>query len=101
MNTDAKEGELYKSVTVFGKTFELYYGYYEEYERHSRYNEPIPIYPNFKEAPQYTEGGHPFVTEMQEACEHYRGSLDERICYGCEHFCKGAELIGICKHRQK
>ena len=101
MNNTAKEGDLYKSVTVFGKTFELYYGYYEEYERHSKFNEPVPIYPNFKDEPQYTENGCPFVTEMQAACEHYKGKPDEHICYGCEHFGKGDELIGICKLKQK
>ena len=30
-----EEGELYKVVTTFGKTFELRYGYYEECDRQS------------------------------------------------------------------
>ena len=100
MFTNIKEGDLYKSVTVFGKTFDLYYGYYEDYERHSRFNEPVPIYPNFRASPEFSDEGHPFATEMQEACEHYEGPPDESICYGCVHFRRGEELIGVCQCRK-
>ena len=31
-----KEGELYRVVRAFGKTFEIYYGYYEESDRYGR-----------------------------------------------------------------
>ena len=44
---EIRDGDLYKTVTVHGKTFELRYGYYEEYERESLFSEPIPIYPDF------------------------------------------------------
>lgn len=30
-----KEGDLYKEVTIFEKTFRLLYGYYESFERES------------------------------------------------------------------
>ena len=101
MDGTAKEGDLYKSVTVFGRTFELRYGYYEEYERQSKYNEPTPIYPNFITCPLYTEDGIPFVTEMQEACEWYQGNPDYTICYKCRHFVKGEELFGLCTCRAR
>ena len=101
MDGTAKEGDLYKCVTVFGKTFELRYGYYEEYERRSKYNEPTPIYPNFVASPQYTENGIPFVTEMQAACERYEGNPDCAICYQCRHFVRGEELFGLCMCRAR
>ena len=63
-----EEGALYKVITAHGKTFELYYGYYEEIDRHSKYNEPMEIYPNFLENPVYTDDGIPFVTAMQKHC---------------------------------
>ncbi len=94
-DTAPKEGDLYKTVTVFGKSFELRYGYYEEFER--RYNEPMPIYPDFLRTPVYTDDGAPFVTQMQDACTHYRGSaVKDRDCAGCRHYLHGEEFLGIC-----
>ena len=99
----AREGDLYDVVKVFGKTFELYYGYYEEYERKSKYNAPVPIYPDLLHEPQYDGEGRPIVTEMQIACEHYRGSKQEDSCGRCKHFQKGERLFGLCRceHRQR
>lgn len=95
-----EEGELFKVITAHGKTFELYYGYYEEIDRHSKYNEPIPIYPNFIENPVYTDDGVPFVTAMQDPCKHYiskRGKCDEDdTCADCTRYEKCEELLGIC-----
>ena len=89
-----RDGDLYKVVTVFGKVFALRYGYYEEFER-SR-GEPIPIYPNFRKAPVYTEEGYPFVTQMQELCEHGESRFDDGCCADCRYYRDGDELIGIC-----
>ena len=47
-----REGELYKRLELFGRAFELYYGYYEDYERER--GEPVPIYPDFQKSPEYT-----------------------------------------------
>lgn len=96
MDATVKEGDLYKQITVFGKTFELRYGYYTESERHSVYNEVIPIYPNFLKEPLHTAEGHPFVTQMQDICEHYQGTPGGDDCYGCSHYRHGDELLGIC-----
>lgn len=91
-----KEGELYKSVTVHGRTFELRYGYYDEKERFGRYSEPIPIYPDFTRDPQYTDDGQPFVTAMQDPCEHFIGRDRSIGCYGCSYFSDGDDLLGVC-----
>jgi hypothetical protein len=96
-----QEGELYKIVTVFGKTFELYYGYYDEIERVGKYTEPIPIYPDLIQHPLYTEEGYPFATEMQDACSHFLGRKGEESCFACRHFEKGDELIGVCKCKMR
>ena len=95
--TVCKEGELYKTITAFGKTFEIYYGYYEEKDRYSQYNEPMEIYPNFINEPVYTDEGMPFATAMQKQCEHFKGEPDEdNTCYQCAYFEKCEELLGVC-----
>ena len=92
-----KEGDVYKELTVYGKTFILRYGYYEDFERESPFNEPIPIYPDFINKPLYTEEGLPFVTAMQSVCEHYKGKNDEdSCCSDCIFFQKSEELFGLC-----
>ena len=100
-----KEGDLYKIITAHGKTFELYYGYYEEIDRHSKYHEPVEIYPNFIDNPVYTDEGIPFVTAMQDPCKHYkskRGKRDEDdSCSDCTHYEKCEELLGVCRCKAK
>ena len=78
-----RDGDVYKTITLHGRTFELKYGYYEEYERSS--SDPIPIYPDFKKEPQFTDSGAPFVTAMQDACEYYKGNSAGEVCFGCDH----------------
>ena len=93
------DGDLYKNIHIQGKTFEIRYGYYEEFER-SR-SEPVPIYPDFIAEPIYTEDGYPFVTAMQESCELFDGNDRELGCYGCRHFHECEDLIGICESEAK
>ena len=93
MNT-IKDGDLYKIITLFERVFELRYGYYEEYERDA--SEPVPIYPNFKEAPVYTRDGYPFVTQMQEICHYGTSKFSDGCCVDCEYYRHGDDLIGIC-----
>ena len=91
-----KEGDLYKVVTTFGKTFELRYGYYGDCDR--RY-EPDVIYPDFLKEPVYTEEGTPFVTMMQDACEKYIGKNEktpDTSCAECQYFRRGEEWFGVC-----
>ncbi len=101
MHMDIKEGDLYKRITVMGRTFPLYYGYYDEIERHSKYNDPIPIYPNFLEEPQYADNGVPFVTAMQNACSYYEGHDAEYGCQSCKHYMECEDLIGICRCQER
>lgn len=90
----AKEGDLYKIIKLYGRTFELRYGYYEEYEKGRV--EPVPIYPNFQELPEYTEDGFPFVTQMQSLCPHGESRFKDGCCVDCRHYSHGEDLLGIC-----
>ncbi len=97
-----KEGDLYKEVTVSGKTFRLLYGYYESFERESPFNEPMPIYPDFIKEPHYTAEGIPIATAMQNVCEFYIGKTDEdSSCSECSFFEISEELFGLCNCPQK
>lgn len=97
-----KEGDLYKVITVFGKTFELYYGYYDERDRYSKYSTVMEIYPDFILNPIYTDEGLPFVTAIQEICEHYKKARDTtNRCVDCIHYQKGVELFGLCMCKER
>ncbi len=96
-----KEGDIYKDVNIFGQTFRLFYGYYEDFERSTDGNEPIPIYPDFINNPLYTAEGIPFATAMQNICEHYDGKKNGDSCMECKHFKPCEELFGICKCDQR
>ena len=95
-----REGELYKTVELYGKRFSLYYGYYEECDRKNPLCEPIPIYPDFLKSPAYTDSGEPFVTAMQDICNGYSGKRQstDTTCADCEYFKKGEEWFGICQN---
>lgn len=93
-----KEGELYKVINAGGRSFEIRYGYYEEFERES--GEPIPIYPDFTENPLYNADGLPFATRTQDACICYRvkdGYDGEGWCADCVYYPDEHEEIGICR----
>jgi len=92
-----KEGELFKIINIFGKTFEIRYGFYEECDRHNKYAEPMEIYPDFIKEPQYTDDGIPFVTAMQSPCPHFKGKKDENsTCEECSFYKHCEELLGVC-----
>ncbi|MBR2354616.1 MAG: hypothetical protein IKA76_08965 [Clostridia bacterium] len=93
---DPREGEVYKVVTTFGKTFELRYGYYSEIDRSGA---PDIIYPDFLAHPIYTDEGERFVTMMQDACEQFSSTSKRGVdstCAECKHFTRGEEWFGIC-----
>ena len=90
------EGAVYKTLTVFDNTFEVKYGYYEEFERENEHCYPVPIYPDFLKDPVYTKDGHPFVTKMQELCRFGSSKFPDGCCADCPYFQYGAEMIGIC-----
>lgn len=92
-----QEGELYRTLALEGNEFPIYYGYYEQCDRENPEVEPMPIYPNFREHPQYTPQGWPYVTQMQDACQRYNGPPgEEQECAECRYFRSGVELLGTC-----
>lgn len=94
-----KEGDLYKVITVYKKTFELRYGYYEECDRLNPLCEPVVIYPDFLKEPIYTDDGAPFVTMVQDTCKRYKGKTKRTpntTCADCKYFQLGEDWIGIC-----
>ena len=97
MRDKIKEGELYRTLTVAGRDFPIYYGYYEERDRYGKYGEPLPIFPNFLASPQYTADGVPYATEMQDICEHYDGLDCGDCCADCRQYERGEDLIGLCR----
>ena len=97
-----REGELYKVITTHGKSFEIYYGYYEESDRYSKYPEPIEVFPDFLTVPMFTDEGVPFATAIQKPCEHFKKVRDVNdCCLDCAYYESGCELIGICRHRER
>ena len=99
-----KEGDLYKVITAYKKTFELRYGYYEECDRLNPLCEPVVIYPDFLSEPVYTDDGMPFATVVQDACKSYKGELKrtpDSTCCECEYFERGEDWIGICRCRAR
>lgn len=91
-----KEGDLYRVIELHGRTFEIRYGYYEEIDRQY---DPMEIYPDFLQNPIYTKDGYPFVTLMQEPCQHFkkRGKEPEEDCENCKYMERGEELIALCR----
>lgn len=94
-----RDGDIYKTINIDTLTFEIRYGYYEEYERGR--SEPLPIYPDFISEPAYTGEGRPLVTAMQDVCQSFEGGDRDLGCYGCRHFHECEDLIGICNHPEK
>lgn len=93
------EGAFYGKVELHGRTFLLYYGYYEACDRNNPLCEPEVIYPDFTREPVYTDRGEPFVTLMQDACGRYRGSAartPDTTCDECHHLQRGRDRFGIC-----
>lgn len=105
MNTRLpREGDIHEVICVGGHSFTICYGYYTESER--GVTDPIPIYPCFISNPHYTQEGHPLVTRIQDACEHYatgEGNVGDGWCADCVHCASEHDEIGICRcmHRRK
>lgn len=96
-----KEGDLYARIEHEGRTFELFYGYYEECDRQNPMVKPVPLYPDFVARPQYDNDGCPFATEMQDACELYVGKDPDDGCYTCKYYRRVLDFIGLCTCEQR
>ncbi len=92
-----EEGSLYKSITIEDNTFDIFYGYYSEAERHRW--EPAPIFPDFTQTPMFTQDGAPYTRADQDVCEHYTPKPQvsgENWCNDCRHYRLGEEVLGVC-----
>jgi hypothetical protein len=88
---------LFKIIRLYGKTFEIRYGFYEECDRHSL-SEPMEIYPDFVKDPQYTDDGRPFITAIQTPCSHFsKEPTANSTCEECAYYQHCEELLGICR----
>ena len=96
-----KVGDLYKTIEIDQVIFHIRYGYYDEKDQYSKYSEPIPIFPDFINSPQYNHEGYLFVTHMQDKCKHYNGDSQNDSCYHCSYFEKKEDLIGLCKCKER
>lgn len=93
-----QEGDLYEVLLVDGGTFEIRYGYYEDFER--ELSEPIPIYPDLEKTPIYGTSGKRIVTHMQEPCQHFSpqaGSDTEQCCGCCIYYPANRQMIEACQ----
>lgn len=91
-----REGELYRVIALEGREFAVYYGYYEECDRQNPLCGLVPIYPDFRRTPVYSSEGYPFATDMQDPCRYFTGEDPDAGCYGCRHYRRGADFIGLC-----
>lgn len=96
-----KEGDLYKVIKIDGHTFELRYGYYEEYERQNL--PPVVIYPDLEKERLYTSDGYRIVSQVQDCCEYYNTEdlPAEEWCSDCIYFNNDEKEIGICRNVNK
>lgn len=94
-----REGDIYEVLSVDGRTFEIRYGYYEDFERDG--SAPIPIYPDLEKSPVYGESSKYIVTFMQEPCVHYEPRVEnaEPYCGCCKHYPNNKQMINACQCR--
>ncbi|MCE5235579.1 MAG: hypothetical protein LLF87_05935 [Eubacteriales bacterium] len=92
-----EQKEPYKVYQAGGRDFPVYL----EYDEHL--GECHPAYPDFEAHPEYTGGGRPFVTAVQERClcakPKASGEPTPGDCGGCEFFHREQtpyNPIGVC-----
>jgi len=92
-----KEGDVYQTIVVGGKAFIIRYGFYSEKDRKTE--EPLPVFPDFITNPEFSECGKPFVTKIQDACEHYESlsaDFGDNWCADCKYFENRSCDISLC-----
>lgn len=95
------EGEIFDIINVEDKSFEIKYGYYEEYER--EYGEPVPLFPDMAENPEYTKDGYRIVTKMQDPCKQFEfktENFSEEWCGSCSYYKDEKSLISVCTNNK-
>lgn len=93
-----KLGDLYKVITVAGRSFEIRYMDCGDYDPDSK-GEIIPDFPFFDEQPEYTDDRYPFTNLLNDSCEHYKTNeaTPENTCRDCIYFKDAVEEIGVCR----
>ena len=96
-----KEGELYRIMDVEGVQLHIFYGYYHP-ESERGVIDPMPIYPDFTEAPMYTREGYPLVNADQPICPHFflkpsAYESDEGWCNDCVYLELYDACLGVCR----
>ncbi len=97
INSPPKDGDIYKTVKIDEHSFELRYGYYEEFERHN--GEPVVLYPDLVKNLCYTKDGYRIVTAIQDPCGFYTVSehkTRDECCNDCDYYKISGNEIGIC-----
>jgi hypothetical protein len=92
-----REGELYKTIVVGGHSFDLQYGYYEEFER--TLCSPVVVFPDLIANPLHSPEGFRLVTQIQEPCRSFQlaAGREEQWCGDCAHFFGEHPEIGECR----
>ena len=96
-----EEGEVYEVLHIDGITFEIRYGFYEDYERDG--SEPIPIYPDLEKTPIYGKSGKLIVTHMQNPCAGFKPQAEddaERCCGCCVYYPNNRQMMNICEYEE-
>ena len=93
-----KAGDLYKVITVAGRTFEIRYMDCGDYDPDSK-GEFIPDFPFFDEKPEYTNDRYPFTNLLNDSCEQYKtkSNRPNNTCQDCIYFKDAVEEIGVCR----
>ena len=97
-NQSIQEGDIYEVLSVDGETFEIRYGYYEDFEREN--SEPIPIYPDLAKTVIFGTSGKRIVTHMQEPCSYFHPVSEEgteRCCGCCQFYPANRQMINACE----
>lgn len=97
-----REGDIYKILKVAEREFVIRYGYYSEGDR--LLEDPMPILPDFLVNPEYSKCGRPFVTRIQDACEHYstvNDSSGDGWCADCKYYNNKSDEISLCQHKKR
>ena len=96
------EGELYRSLEIEGVSFDIYYGYYDP-DRERGVLEPMPVFPDLRKSPTYTERGYLLVNADGDVCEHFSPraeSAEEGWCNDCRYLELHDTCLGICRCEQ-
>ena len=93
-----REDDIYEVLSADGGTFEIRYGYYEDFERDG--SEPIPIYPDLTKTVIFGASGKRIVTHMQEPCSYFRPVSDdgaEQCCGCCQFYPNNMQMVNACE----